>query len=206
MQCGRADARRHAKSTIVVAPRSPYAWIMIVLRHCESEFNRLFTATRRDPGIADPPLSERGRTQADALVPVLASEGIRRIVVSPYTRALQTAEPLARTLGLTPQVHPLIRERAAFSCDVGSPPAALAAAWPEIDFSHLEENWWTTGVERPELVEERAALFRAEMAASPEWPSTLVISHWGFLIAFTHRSFENGSWHRIDPRAPRPLP
>ncbi|GBQ88402.1 phosphoglycerate mutase [Acetobacter nitrogenifigens DSM 23921 = NBRC 105050] len=175
---------------------------MIVLRHCESEFNRLFTATRRDPGISDPPLSTHGLAQADALVTALAGQKIRRILVSPFTRALQTAAPVARALSLTPQVRPLIRERAAFSCDIGSPPAQLALQWPGLDFSGLEEQWWTEGVETPEEVEERAALFRAEMAADPEWPHTLVVSHWGFLVAFARVSMENGSWRRLDPTAP----
>ncbi len=178
--------------------------IMIVLRHCESEFNRLFTATRRDPGIPDPPLSEHGHRQAEALVPALAGEKIDRIIVSPFTRTLQTAAPLAQALGVKPVVHPLIRERAAFSCDVGSPPARLALAWPELDFSGLAETWWTTGIETPEEVEERAAIFRTEMSASPVWRKTLVVSHWGFLIALTAASMENGSWRRIDPTKPLP--
>ncbi|GBR07095.1 phosphoglycerate mutase [Acetobacter oeni LMG 21952] len=180
--------------------------VMIVLRHCESEFNRLFTATRRDPGIADPPLSAHGHTQAEGLVQALAGQTIQRIIVSPFTRTLQTAAPVARALGLRPSVHPLIRERAAFSCDVGSPPAQLALAWPELDFSGLEETWWTTGIESPENVEERARIFRAEMSASPHWRNTLVVSHWGFLIAFTAASMENGSWRRIDPTEPLPAP
>lgn len=178
--------------------------IMIVLRHCESEFNRLFTATRRDPGIPDPPLSDHGQAQARALAPALGGQNIERIIVSPFTRTLQTAAPLARALGIRPTIHPLIRERAAFSCDVGSPPARLALAWPELDFSGLDETWWTAGIEPPEEVEERAAIFRAEMCASPVWQNTLVVSHWGFLIAFTAASMENGSWRRIDPTKPLP--
>lgn len=175
---------------------------MIVLRHCQSEFNRLFTATRKDPGIADPPLSEKGEKQAEELVQALVGEGIRHIIVSPYTRALQTAEPIARALNITPTINPLIRERAAFSCDIGSPPAELALNWPKIDFSGLDEMWWSSAIESPEAVEERAALFRAEMVASPMWRDTLVVSHWAFLLAFTRSSVENGSWFRLDPTVP----
>ncbi|MFT9459096.1 MAG: hypothetical protein ABF611_06005 [Acetobacter orientalis] len=35
---------------------------MIILRHCESEFNRLYTQTGRDPNLADPALSAAGQT------------------------------------------------------------------------------------------------------------------------------------------------
>lgn len=48
----------------------------------------------------DPPLRADGRAQAEAVAARLAHEGITRIVSSPMTRALQTAQPLADRLGL----------------------------------------------------------------------------------------------------------
>ena len=39
-------------------------------------------------------------------------------------------------------VNPIVSERYAFVCDVGSPCSALARAWPELDFSHIENIWW----------------------------------------------------------------
>ena len=68
---------------------------MILLRHGQSEFNLHFSATRRDPGIIDPHLTELGRTQAQDAAQALMGQGIERIIVSPYTRALQTARPVA---------------------------------------------------------------------------------------------------------------
>ncbi len=50
----------------------------------------------------------------------------------------------------------------------------------------------------------RAALFRAEMAALPGWESTLVVSHWGFILALTGTSVMNGQWVRYDPRTAPP--
>jgi phosphohistidine phosphatase SixA len=47
------------------------------------------------------PLSDRGRTQADALVVDLADVAVGRIVSSPFVRCLQTVEPLADAHGLT---------------------------------------------------------------------------------------------------------
>jgi phosphohistidine phosphatase SixA len=46
------------------------------------------------------PLSPKGRAQALALVPVLASFGPTRILSSPYVRCTQTVEPVATALGL----------------------------------------------------------------------------------------------------------
>src|ERR1700761_4782135 len=115
---------------------------MILLRHGQSEFNLHFTATRRDPGIPDPKLTPLGYEQAMRAAEALSREKISRIVVSPYTRALQTATPLARQLGIPVFVNPVVRERYAFSCDVGSPRTELAMAWPDHDFSAIDEIWW----------------------------------------------------------------
>lgn len=177
---------------------------MILLRHGQSEFNLLFTATRKDPGIADPHLTPLGHRQAEQAAEALAREGIRRIIASPYTRALQTAAPIAKRLGVPVIVNPIVRERYAFSCDIGSPRAVLAAAWPEHDFSHIEQIWWPLTEEPAENVIDRARLFRAEMAALPDWSDTLVVSHWGFILSMTGTSAMNGDWLRCDPTAPPP--
>ena len=177
---------------------------MILLRHGQSEFNLRFTATKRDPGIPDPMLTPLGQAQAEEAAEALADEGLRRIIASPYTRALQTAAPLARRLGIPVHVVPTVRERYAFSCDIGSPCSQLALAWPEVDFRHVDEVWWPAIEEPDHQVEARAALFRAEMAALPDWRDTLVVSHWGFILAMTGERLMNGQWVRCDPNAPAP--
>ncbi len=172
---------------------------MILMRHGQSEFNLHFSATKRDPGIADPRLTPLGQAQAEAAAVALAGMGITRIVASPYTRALQTAAPTARALGLPVRVHAGVRERYHFSCDIGSAPADLAAAWPGHVFDHLDEVWWPQSTESEGSVEARAAAFRAEMAADPESAHTLVVSHWAFLLTLTGESLDNGQWIRFDP-------
>lgn len=177
---------------------------MILMRHGQSEFNAIFTATRRDPGIADPRLTALGEAQADAAAATLAAEGIRRIIVSPYTRALQTAAPIARRLGVPVHVNPIVRERYAFTCDIGSPRSALARTWPDHDFTAIEEVWWPAVEEPAQQVADRAARFRAEMASLPDRAATLVVSHWGFILSLTGESLANGAWLRCDPAAPSP--
>jgi broad specificity phosphatase PhoE len=177
---------------------------MILLRHGQSLFNLLFTQTRRDPGIADPDLTPLGHQQAAAAAAALVDQGIRRIVASPYTRALRTAAPVAAALGVPVHVNPIVRERYAFSCDIGTPRTELAMAWPDHDLTGLDEVWWPAAEEPAHAVAARAALFRAEMAALPDWRDTLVVSHWGFILAMTGISVTNGEWLRCDPAAAPP--
>jgi glucosyl-3-phosphoglycerate phosphatase len=177
---------------------------MILLRHGQSEFNLHFTATKRDPGIVDAPLTDLGHAQAAAAAETLANAGIRRIIASPYTRALQTAAPLSRALGLPVTVTPLVRERYKFACDIGTPRTALEQSWPTHDFSAIEEIWWPDSEENAEQVVHRARSFRTEMAALPDWEHTVVISHWGFILSMTGTSVMNGTWLRCDPTAEAP--
>jgi len=181
---------------------------MILLRHGQSEFNLHFSATRRDPGIKDPRLTPLGHEQAEEAAVALTAPGagpeVRRIIASPYTRALQTAAPLARRLGLPVLIQPLVRERYAFACDIGSPRTALVQDWPELDLQHLDEVWWPAVEEPADQVEARARLFRAEMSALEDWAHTVVVSHWGFILSMTGQSIGNGQWLSCDPTAPAP--
>jgi len=178
---------------------------MILLRHGQSEFNLLFTQTRKDPGIKDPKLTPLGHSQAEAAAEALAaSQEIRRIIASPYTRALQTAAPLARRLGLPVTVNPVVRERYAFACDIGSPATRLRAEFPDVSLDHIEEVWWPEVEEPADHVIARAARFRGEMAALEDWAHTVVVSHWGFILSMTGKSVANGQWLPCDPTGPAP--
>jgi broad specificity phosphatase PhoE len=177
---------------------------MILLRHGQSEFNLLFTQTKRDPGIVDPKLTPLGHAHARAAAEALKGEKVRRIIASPYTRALETAAPVAAALGLKVIVNPLVGERYAFACDIGSPRTELERAWPQHDFSHIDEIWWPQVEEPVATLAGRAARFRAEMAALPDWSDTLVVSHWGFILAMTGEKVVNGQLLRCDPTGPAP--
>ncbi|MFC5752626.1 histidine phosphatase family protein [Actinomadura rugatobispora] len=61
---------------------------VIVLRHGETEWSR----DRRHTGRTDLPLTERGEEQARALAPVLRDRPFARVLCSPASRALRTAE------------------------------------------------------------------------------------------------------------------
>ncbi|HEX7391055.1 MAG TPA: histidine phosphatase family protein, partial [Acidiphilium sp.] len=166
--------------------------------------NLHFSATRRDPGIEDPHLTPEGRAQAEAAARVLAGTKLTRLIVSPYTRALQTAAPFIASRDLTVEIELLIRERYAFVCDIGSSPAVLATSFPDHDFAHLPDRWWPDGHEGEASVLDRAARFRTAMAARPDWRETIVVSHWAFIMALTGESLKNGQWIRYDPTGTPP--
>jgi broad specificity phosphatase PhoE len=172
---------------------------MILLRHGQSQFNLHFTATRIDPGIADPPLTATGLAQAEAAATALAGEDVRQIIVSPYTRALQTAAPIAKALDVPVRITTVVREQCHYTCDIGSPRSVLQPAWPEHDFSAIPEIWWQQGSESTQSVAARAAAFRAEMQNDPLGAQTLVVSHWAFILTFCGENLTNGSWVRHDP-------
>jgi broad specificity phosphatase PhoE len=182
---------------------------MILVRHGQSEFNAAFSVTRIDPGIPDPKLTEEGRRQAAQAADALRGAGIRRLIASPYRRALETATIIADDLGLEVSIEPLVRERAAFHCDIGTSPAALRVMFPRYRFEHLDDPWWHdhvgTGVaETEEALAERGDAFRTAMAATADWPEVAVITHWGFIRALTGRPVANCEIVRIDPRQLQP--
>lgn len=184
---------------------------MILLRHGQTVFNLHFGANRVDPGVPDPSLTDHGQTQAVAAADAIADAfSIRRIVASPYTRAIETALIVADRLTLDVEIDPDIRERAGYSCDIGRRPIDLAADWPKLDFSRLDERWWAypdgdpalDGLDEPESVlNARVDRFRARVADRSDWAETLVVCHWGPIRALIGERIENGRFVRHDPRA-----
>jgi broad specificity phosphatase PhoE len=176
---------------------------MFLLRHGQSYFNLHFSRTRVDPGIEDPELTPLGREQAAAaaarLADRLSDTTLTRIIVSPYTRALQTAQPFLERHDSPVDIMHEVRERAAFACDVGSTPDLLAARFPHHGFAHLPTQWWHPGVEPAEETIARANAFRAFVAARGDGATTLLISHWAFILALSGRSTENGEIVEYDP-------
>ena len=154
---------------------------MILIRHGQSEFNVIYGKTRVDPGIRDPKLTELGRRQALAAAETVRSLGIHQVLTSPYTRALQTATIIAEALDLPVLVDPQIGERAAFTCDIGTPRSTLQAAWPQLKLDHLTEIWWPEMEESEIALDLRGQAFRTRALQGGDWKGTAVVSHWGFI-------------------------
>ncbi len=183
---------------------------MILIRHAQSEFNVIYAKTRIDPGIRDPRITDHGRNQAHAAAERLARlresrpNRVTRIVASPYWRTLETAEIVSAALDLPVSVDPLVGEHAAFTSDLGSPAADLRAQWPEIDFSHMEDEWWPQSKEEERHVQDRAARFRDQARDLADYRDVLIVSHWGFIRALTGVETPNCGILSFDPHAPHP--
>lgn len=175
---------------------------MILVRHAESEWNLHYGRTRIDPGIPDPPLTAAGRAQAERLIDQLAAEGVARLISSPYWRALETASIIAQRLDLAISVEPLVRERCAFSCDLGSAPNLLCQHWPSLDFAHLDPQWWGEPEESHASIAQRSATFHAQTVGLPDRAQIAVISHWGFIRAATGHEIGNATFVRLGAGSP----
>jgi broad specificity phosphatase PhoE len=174
---------------------------MILVRHGQSEWNAVYNRTRIDPNIPDPPLTAEGRRQAEAAAQVLARSGIERLLVSPYVRTLETAEIIAAHAGIAVVVEPMVRERAAFSCDIGTPRSRLATRWPQLSFDHVEEIWWPKEMESEAELDRRCGRFRAAARSLVDWQRVAVVTHWGFIRGITGAEARNGELIRFDPHA-----
>ncbi len=172
---------------------------MIFARHAQSEWNEHFSKTRIDPGIPDAKLTALGVSQAEELAQSLAGYEINSVVASPYMRTLQTADIVASALGVSVVVNDLVRERCVFSCDIGSNPRVLREVFTHIDFDGLSDGWWGEPPESEAAIAKRCALFRSEHADLLARQDVAVISHWGFIRAFTGQEVDNASIVHVSP-------
>jgi broad specificity phosphatase PhoE len=175
---------------------------VLLIRHGQSEFNVVYSATRVDPGIRDPRLTAEGRAQALAVARLIAEERPARLVTSPYTRALETAEIVAGALGLPITVDARVGERAGFACDIGTPVSALRARWLDLALDHLDDIWWPELDESEEALGQRCEAFRSHMAQCEDWRDVAVVTHWGFIRGLTGMTVPNCAVLRVDPTQP----
>ncbi len=175
-----------------------------MIRHAQSEFNAVFDQNSPDPMIFDAPLSALGRQQAIDARQHVASLEITNLIVSPFTRTLQTASLIFADKHPM-EINPLVREQLTNSCDVGSPPSKLAASFPHLSFNHLQDCWWHDGekdhrgisVEPDEVLQCRADEF-VEFARQNNLHSTAIVSHGNFIHAVTGVHLKNCQIIRLD--------
>ncbi len=178
---------------------------MIFIRHGQSEFNVHHERTGRDPGIPDPTLTDLGRRQVAAAAEKLKAHAhpIRRVLASPYTRALQTAEIIARHLDVPIEIEHSVHEHAHYHCDIGTAKSLLTERWPALSFDHIEEIWWPNLDETRDQVERRCQIFHQRAAALSDWRHVAVVSHWGFILQLTGHSAANAELVPFDPTRER---
>ena len=162
-----------------------------LIRHAQSAFNAVYGPNKPDPMIFDAPITELGETQAEQACKEVEKLGIKNVIVSPFTRTLQTAQLIFKNR-LPLQINAAVREQLVNSCDVGSPPDKLAQDFPHLNFSHLDECWWHQGekdyrgisVEPEEVLMERADRF-VDYMKREGIHSTAIVSHGNFIRALT---------------------
>lgn len=171
---------------------------MYVVRHGQSEFNVIFGATRQDPGIEDPTITDLGAAQIEETRAFLTDKPVTSMIVSPYTRTLQSADILRRDLAVLTEIEPLIREHKHFSCDIGTHASALSETWPHYDFSSLDEQWWPGDHENDAMVAARARRFFEKTQPRADWEGLVVVSHWGFIRGLCGLQVANGTVVKVD--------
>lgn len=77
-----------------------------MLRHGQTEYN----ATKRMQGQLDTVLSAAGIEQAHAVAPLVAKLGVEKVIASDLRRASDTAQIVARDLGLSVELDARLRE------------------------------------------------------------------------------------------------
>lgn len=144
---------------------------LYLVRHGETDWNR----QRRIQGRTDIPLNDTGREQARLTGMLLTRRPITRVVASPLGRARETAEIIARELGLPePELHDALVER-----DYG---AAEGLSFHDIDIRY-PEGMPVPGRETREEVAERIVPALIRLAADHPGEALVVVSHGGAIRA-----------------------
>jgi len=176
------------------------------IRHAQSAFNAVHDPNKPDPMIFDAPITALGETQAQQTRSEVKQLDLTNVIVSPFTRTLQTAQIIFGNR-LPFQINSEVREQLCNSCDVGSLPEVLARNYPHLNFDHLDDCWWHEGekdhrgisVEPEEILLERANKF-ADFLKREAIHSTAIVSHGNFIRAMTGIKPNNCEVIKFDPR------
>ncbi|MDR0944550.1 MAG: histidine phosphatase family protein, partial [Bifidobacteriaceae bacterium] len=107
---------------------------LLLIRHGRIVSNDLNMLDTRLPG---PPLNERGQAQAAALAQRLALVSIDAVFSSPARRAVETAQPLARALGLDITELPGLKELSAGDLE------GQCTDGDQLDYAKMAYQWMT---------------------------------------------------------------
>jgi len=196
---------------------------LYIIRHGQSTNNTLNDPRGR---VCDPPLTELGRRQVALVAQHLASAanrtpwaadgqkqrgcGIARLYCSPMRRALETAQPIGRALGVVPEVWIDIHEFGGIYLDYRAPTGGVAypgKTRSEIlaEFPHYrlpegitEQGWWRGGREERAAFYERVARVAERLrqwAADDE--QIAIVSHGDFSNGLLHALFNLSPEHGV---------
>ncbi|MDG9712560.1 histidine phosphatase family protein [Streptomyces sp. DH10] len=172
---------------------------LLLARHGQTVWH----AENRYAGVSDIDLTDTGRAQAEALGRWAAAHPVDAIWTSPLSRAIATAEPACRALGLVPRREPGLGE-----CDFGvlegrtlaefeAEDPGRAAAFRADPVAHP-----FPGAEDPTAAAARGAGALRRIATAHPGGRVLVVAHNTLLrlVLCTLLSIPAGEYRRVFPR------
>ncbi|MHB8378486.1 MAG: histidine phosphatase family protein [Acidimicrobiales bacterium] len=172
---------------------------MTLVRHGETDWN----ATHRVQGHHDAArLTAQGRQQAHVVANSLRELGFDQLFTSDLDRATQTATIIGASIGLTPKVDPLLRERS-FGSYEGGPIDRLTGDVTGIhDGVLVDPDARPPGGESFRDVVARAGLLIERESRALSTHRLLIVTHGGTLRAFrayaTRTPLEGLAWYPVD--------
>jgi len=171
---------------------------VVLVRHGQGTHN-----ATKNYSIVDPPLTEKGISQAQSLRGHPFFDGCELLVVSPLQRAVQTAalifgvQPVCRTV-----ITAMHTERWSAKCDEGRPKAELLRDCPFVaeweGWAELSKGiWWGTSVSDFAWEDERLPAFYDWLRAQPE-SKIVVVGHGGFFAPMAGKHLANCEAHQIE--------
>jgi probable phosphoglycerate mutase len=175
------------------------ATTLFLARHGQTVWH----AENRYAGVSDVTLTGTGRAQAEALGRWAAAHPVDAVWTSPLSRAVATAEPACRALGLVPRREPDLRE-CDFGVVEGRTLAEFAAEEPEraAAFRADPVAHPFPGAEDPRAAAERGAAALRRVAGAHPGARVLVVAHNTLLRLVLCRllSIPLGDYRRVFPR------
>ena len=160
--------------TQVSSDKGDPTWLILV-RHGQTAWNK----EKRIQGQLEVDLCEEGRRQADLAAQRLSGVGATVLYSSDLKRALASAEPIARTVGLTIQLAPQLRERH-FGQWQGLTWEEIYQRHPEL--RHVQRgdpHREAPGRESREQVQARVVAFAEKVAHDHPGQIVIAVSHGG---------------------------
>jgi 2,3-bisphosphoglycerate-dependent phosphoglycerate mutase len=158
----------------------PGATEILLVRHGESQPAREDSPFPLVDGQGDPPLAETGEREAELVANRLEHEDLDGIYVTSLRRTHQTAEPLAKRLGITPVVEPGMREVMLGEWEGGLFRIRVAQQDPVAVRMFTEERWDVIpGAESTEAFAARIAETLERLAARHVNRRIAVFTHGG---------------------------
>lgn len=172
---------------------------LLLARHGQT----IWHGENRYAGVSDVALTDTGHAQAEALGRWAGAHPVDAIWTSPLSRAIATAEPACRALGLTAHREPGLRE-----CDFGVMEGRTLAEFAAEDPERAEAFRADPvahpfpGAEDPRAAADRGAGALRRIAAAHPGERVLIVAHNTLLrlALCTLLSIPAGEYRRVFPR------